>query len=221
MPITMITAKISRRTSRSRVVGDRRQLADATAWLSLLAAPREGAVDQLGDRRRRARCTRPQRSNRSSRRLLCRTRLPAWPMKLPPRQRAHSPRVRGSAALRAPGACSGRPGWQCSWLRVRRPLLRSCGRRAGGRERGQVRHPALTHALADPLLSPLARWDAVWYLRDRARGYAGRPGARRVLPALPARGARAGDALRRGAGALLAAAYVVALGAFLGALTLL
>ena len=31
--------------------------------------------------------------------------------------------------------------------------------------------PALTHALADPLLAPLARWDSVWYLRIADSGY--------------------------------------------------
>src|SRR3712207_2061531 len=31
--------------------------------------------------------------------------------------------------------------------------------------------PALTHALADPVLAPLARWDAVWYLRVADSGY--------------------------------------------------
>ena len=31
--------------------------------------------------------------------------------------------------------------------------------------------PALTHAIADPLLAPLARWDSVWYLRIADSGY--------------------------------------------------
>src|ERR671916_793119 len=31
--------------------------------------------------------------------------------------------------------------------------------------------PALTHAVADPLLAPLARWDSVWYLRIADSGY--------------------------------------------------
>src|SRR3954464_12709979 len=33
--------------------------------------------------------------------------------------------------------------------------------------------PALTHAIADPLLAPLARWDSVWYLRIADSGYGG------------------------------------------------
>ncbi len=31
--------------------------------------------------------------------------------------------------------------------------------------------PTLTHALAEPLLAPLARWDSVWYLRIADSGY--------------------------------------------------
>src|SRR6187551_1760365 len=31
--------------------------------------------------------------------------------------------------------------------------------------------PVLTHALAEPLLAPLARWDSVWYLRIADSGY--------------------------------------------------
>ena len=33
--------------------------------------------------------------------------------------------------------------------------------------------PALTHALAEPLLAPLARWDSVWYLTIADSGYEG------------------------------------------------
>src|SRR6187397_1673718 len=31
--------------------------------------------------------------------------------------------------------------------------------------------PALTHAIADPVLAPLARWDSVWYLTIADSGY--------------------------------------------------
>src|SRR4051812_34031212 len=31
--------------------------------------------------------------------------------------------------------------------------------------------PELTHAIADPLLAPLARWDSVWYLEIADSGY--------------------------------------------------
>src|SRR5215208_3950468 len=61
--------------------------------------------------------------------------------------------------------------------------------------------PELTHAFADPLLAPLARWDAVWYLRVAESGY-GEGEAGGVLPALPAPGSdprHAGRRLARGA----------------------
>src|SRR3954468_13959200 len=35
--------------------------------------------------------------------------------------------------------------------------------------------PTLTHTLAEPLLSPLARWDSVWYLRIADSGYGNSP----------------------------------------------
>src|SRR3954454_13115725 len=81
--------------------------------------------------------------------------------------------------------------------------------------------PQLTHALADPLLSPLARWDAVWYLRVAQGGYGGDQARAAFLPLYPLT-ARALATPRGGSpAALLAAAYAVALGAFLGALALL
>ena len=33
--------------------------------------------------------------------------------------------------------------------------------------------PVLTHAIADPVLAPLARWDSVWYLTIADSGYGG------------------------------------------------
>ena len=84
--------------------------------------------------------------------------------------------------------------------------------------------PALTHplgGLGDVLFSPLARWDAVWYLRVAGSGYGGERRAGRLLPALPAAGPRAGRARRGVGGALLIAAYLVSLAAFLAALALL
>ena len=48
--------------------------------------------------------------------------------------------------------------------------------------------PALTHSLGglgDPLLSPLARWDAVWFLRIADTGYGDSEARAGVLPALP------------------------------------
>ena len=60
--------------------------------------------------------------------------------------------------------------------------------------------PQLTHALADPLLSPLARWDAVWYLRVAEGATAGDQARAAFFPLYPLARAGAGDALRRLAG---------------------
>src|ERR687897_1955476 len=46
--------------------------------------------------------------------------------------------------------------------------------------------PALTHAIADPLLAPLARWDSVWYLRVAESGYGGTTPVRSGQRPLPA-----------------------------------
>src|SRR5712671_2845973 len=46
----------------------------------------------------------------------------------------------------------------------------------GGAATQRYDDPALTHpfgGLGDALFSPLARWDAVWYLRIAAHGYGG------------------------------------------------
>src|SRR5215208_5281782 len=50
----------------------------------------------------------------------------------------------------------------------------SFGPAAGGLARENAAtfdQPELTHALADPLLAPLARWDSAWYLRIADSGY--------------------------------------------------
>ncbi len=81
--------------------------------------------------------------------------------------------------------------------------------------------PELTHALAEPVLSPLARWDAVWYLRIADSGYTGSEPRAAFFPLYPllirALAAPAGGSPE----ALLAAAYLVALAAFVAALALL
>ena len=76
---------------------------------------------------------------------------------------------------------------------LRSPLARAA--RAGSRrQRRALRRPALTQplgGLGDVLVSPLARWDAVWYLGVADSGYRERGLApHRVLPALPAARAR-------------------------------
>jgi Mannosyltransferase (PIG-V) len=96
--------------------------------------------------------------------------------------------------------------------------------------------PALTHALAEPLLAPLARWDSVWYLRIAETGYGGdtslRGGHRPLLadasaaraaffPLYPLLVRGVGTLFGGSPGALLAAAYLVSLAAFLAALVLL
>src|SRR5919108_2025270 len=96
--------------------------------------------------------------------------------------------------------------------------------------------PALTHAIADPVLAPLARWDSVWYLRIADSGYGGnaslRSGHRPLraqdsapraafFPLYPLLVRGVGTAFGGSHGALLVAAYLVSLAAFLAALVLL
>src|SRR5918999_4846308 len=51
--------------------------------------------------------------------------------------------------------------------------------------------PELTRSLAEPLLSPLARWDAAWYLRIAESGYGGSDVRAALFPPYPPLG-RAG-----------------------------
>jgi hypothetical protein len=81
--------------------------------------------------------------------------------------------------------------------------------------------PALTHALADPLLAPLARWDAVWYLRVADSGYGGSEARAAFFPLYPLLVRGLATPAGASPAALLIAAYAIALAAFLVALTLL
>src|SRR5215210_807179 len=81
--------------------------------------------------------------------------------------------------------------------------------------------PALTHALADPLLSPLARWDSIWYLRIAGSGYEGDTARAAFFPLYPLLVWSGGTLLGGSNGALLVAAYLVSLAAFIAALALL
>ena len=96
--------------------------------------------------------------------------------------------------------------------------------------------PALTHALADPVLAPLARWDSVWYLRIADSGYGGNASLRTgqgpllaedsaprtaFFPLYPMLVRGVGTLFGGSPGALLVAAYLVSLAAFLAALVLL
>jgi Mannosyltransferase (PIG-V) len=84
--------------------------------------------------------------------------------------------------------------------------------------------PALTHplgGLGDTLLSPLARWDSVWYLRIAGSGYGDSEVRAAFFPLYPLL-ARGLSELGGGSdGALLIAAYLVSLAAFLAALVVL
>ena len=81
--------------------------------------------------------------------------------------------------------------------------------------------PQLTHAFADPLLAPLARWDAAWYLRIADSGYGDSEPRAAFFPLYPLL-VRSLGALGGGSpAALLVASYLIALAAFVVALTLL
>jgi len=81
--------------------------------------------------------------------------------------------------------------------------------------------PQLTHALADPLLAPLARWDAVWYLRVADSGYGESEARAAFFPLYPLLVRGLATPFGASPAALLVAGYAVALAAFLVALTLL
>lgn len=81
--------------------------------------------------------------------------------------------------------------------------------------------PELTHAFADPVLAPLARWDSVWYLRIADSGYGDDPARAAFFPLYPLLVRAVATPFGGSAGALLVAAYLVSLGAFLSALFLL
>jgi hypothetical protein len=100
----------------------------------------------------------------------------------------------------------------------------SFGPAAGGlahRNAEKFDDPSLTHALADPLLAPLARWDSVWYLRIADSGYGDSAPRAAFFPLYPLLVRSLATPFGGSEGALLAAAYAISLGAFLGALFLL
>ncbi len=100
----------------------------------------------------------------------------------------------------------------------------SFGPAAGGLARenaAKFDQPALTHAVADPVLAPLARWDAVWYLRIAESGYDGSEPRSAFFPLYPLLTASLATLGGGSEGALLVSAYLVALACFLAALVLL
>src|SRR5919205_1206428 len=69
--------------------------------------------------------------------------------------------------------------------------------------------PELTHAIADPLLAPLARWDSVWYLTIADSGYGGSTARAAFFPLYPLLVRALGTVFGGSHGALLASAYVI------------
>jgi Mannosyltransferase (PIG-V) len=130
--------------------------------------------------------------------------------------------VRGSITLRA--------AWSVFWTTRAAVLVvavfaaLSFGPAMGGlaeRNAGVFDEPELTRSLAEPLLSPLARWDAAWYLRIAESGYGGSDVRAAFFPLYPLLVRAVAAPFGASPGALLVAAYVVSLAAFLGALVLL
>src|SRR5437660_1226444 len=98
---------------------------------------------------------------------------------------------------------------------------------AGSGNRFKHDIPGLSHpfgGLAGTLFSPLARWDAVWYLGIAHHGYTieagGAARSTAFFPLYPLL-VRVFAGFSRSPGALLVASYVVSLAAFAGALYLL
>jgi hypothetical protein len=130
--------------------------------------------------------------------------------------------VRGSTTLRA--------AWSVCWTTRAAVLVvavfaaLSFGPAMGGlaeRNAAVFDEPELTRSLAEPLLSPLARWDAAWYLRIAESGYGGSDVRAAFFPLYPMLVRAVSAPFGASPGALLVAAYVVSLAAFLGALVLL
>ncbi|MET0614167.1 MAG: mannosyltransferase family protein [Thermoleophilaceae bacterium] len=81
--------------------------------------------------------------------------------------------------------------------------------------------PVLTHAIAGPVLAPLARWDSVWYLTIADSGYGGSTARAAFFPLYPLLVRGVGTVFGGSHAALLIAAFLVSLAAFVAALTLL
>src|SRR5918994_1235946 len=132
--------------------------------------------------------------------------------------RAHSaePSASGPQALRT--------AWGVFWTTRAAVLVvaifaaLSFGPAAGGlaeRNAATFDEPALTHALAHPILAPLARWDAAWYLRIADSGYGGSDARAAFFPLYPLLVVAFAQAGGGSAGALLVSAYLIALASFL------
>jgi Mannosyltransferase (PIG-V) len=138
----------------------------------------------------------------------------------PARSRAISA-VRGSEAFRA--AVRVAVPTRAAVLLVAIFAALSFGPASGGLARQNAQafdEPALTHAIADPLLAPLARWDSVWYLRVAESGYGSATRAA-FFPLYPLLVRAVATPLGGSNAALLVAAFLVSLAAFVAALVLL
>jgi hypothetical protein len=130
--------------------------------------------------------------------------------------------VRGSEALAA--------AWRVTWTTRAAVLVvavfaaLSFGPAGGGlaaQNAVNFDEPDLTHAVADPLLAPLARWDAVWYLRIADSGYGDDASRAAFFPLYPLLIRTLAAPAGGSPAALLVASYVISLAAFVAALTLL
>jgi hypothetical protein len=130
--------------------------------------------------------------------------------------------VRGSEALRA--------AWRVTWTTRAAVLVvaifaaLSFGPATGGLARqnaAKFDEPVLTHSVAEPLLAPLARWDAVWYLRIADSGYGDSAPRAAFFPLYPLLIRSVAAPVGGSEAALLIASYAISLAAFVGALALL
>jgi hypothetical protein len=135
------------------------------------------------------------------------------------------PAAPGASGLDALGAA-----WSVFWSTRAAVLVvavfaaLSLGPAAGGlaeRNAAMFDEPTLTRAAAEPLLSPLARWDAAWYLRIADSGYAGSDARAAFFPLYPLLVRGFATPFGASPAALLVASYAVALACFLVALVLL
>ena len=123
-----------------------------------------------------------------------------------------------------------RAAWRVTWATRAAVLVvavfaaLSFGPATGGLARenaAKFDEPALTRSVAEPLLAPLARWDAVWYLRIADSGYGDSAPRAAFFPLYPLLVRSLAVPAGGSEGALLIASYVISLAAFLGALVLL
>lgn len=149
-------------------------------------------------------------------------RVPAPPAAGERRIAALVARVRASEAVRA--------AWSAfAWSRLAILAVAVFAALSAGtsveRNAGKFDIPAVTAPLGgfgDVLATPLARWDAVWYLSIAGDGYAGADSPRHAFfPLYPLLSRGLAELGGGGSAAVLLAAYAVSLAAFLAALVLL